>query len=144
MALAIAIAGADRAEDVAQEALLRAHRDWDRIARYERPGAWVRRVAINLATSSARRRSAEGRALARLGARPQAPVPPPEVDGFWALVRRLPGQQAAAVALHYLEDRPVAEIADVLGCAESTAKVHLHRARNALAASLTLTTDEVS
>ncbi len=75
---------------------------------------------------------------------PRRASPPPEVDGFWALVRQLPGRQAAAVALHYLEDRPVAEVADTLGCAESTAKVHLHRARNALAASLALTPDEVS
>ena len=57
IALAAAIAGADRAEEIAQEALLRAHRDWDRISRYDKPGAWVRRVTINLATSSRRRRS---------------------------------------------------------------------------------------
>jgi Sigma-70 region 2 len=38
------------AEDVAQDAFLRAHRDWDRISGYDEPGAWVRRVAINLAT----------------------------------------------------------------------------------------------
>ena len=57
VALAAAIAGADRAEEIAQEALLRAHREWDRIARYDKPGAWVRRVTINLATSSRRRRA---------------------------------------------------------------------------------------
>jgi RNA polymerase sigma-70 factor (ECF subfamily) len=133
VAVAAAIAGPDRAEEIAQEALLRAHRDWDRIARYDRPGAWVRRVTINLATSSRRRRTSERRALERAGSRRQLDTPPPEVDEFWALVRRLPPRQAAAVALHYLDDLSIAEIADALGCAEGTAKAHLHQARRTLA-----------
>ena len=133
VALAAAIAGADRAEEIAQEALLRAHRDWDRIARYDKPGAWVRRVTINLATSSRRRRRSERIALQRAGARRQLDAPPPEVDEFWTLVRRLPHRQAAAIALYYLDDLSIAEIADALGCAEGTAKAHLHQARRALA-----------
>src|SRR5688572_26923544 len=133
VALAAAIAGADRAEEIAQEALLRAHREWDRIARYDKPGAWVRRVTINLATSSRRRRFTERRALERAGGQRQLDAPPPDVDEFWALVRRLPHRQAAAVALHYLDDLSIADIADALGCAEGTAKAHLHHARRTLA-----------
>lgn len=133
VALAAAIAGVDRAEEIAQEALLRAHREWDRIGRYDKPGAWARRVTINLATSSKRRRGAEHRALQRVATRRQLDAPPPEVDGFWALVRQLPDRQAAAVALHYLSDLSIAEIADAMGCAEGTAKVHLHNARHTLA-----------
>ena len=56
------------AEDIAQEAFLRAHRDWQRVGRYQHPGAWVRRVAANLATSAVRRRLIEARALARFWA----------------------------------------------------------------------------
>jgi DNA-directed RNA polymerase specialized sigma24 family protein len=37
------------------------------------------------------------------------------------------------VALFYLEDWPVAEIARFLGCTESTVRGHLHRGRAALA-----------
>jgi len=133
VALAAAIAGPDRAEEIAQEALLRAHREWDRIARYDKPGAWVRRVTINLATSSRRHRLSERRALQRVAARRQLDAPPPEIDGFWALVRRLPDRQAAAVALFYLDDLSIAEIADALDCAEGTAKAHLHQARQTLA-----------
>jgi RNA polymerase sigma-70 factor (ECF subfamily) len=136
VALAAAIAGTDRAEEIAQEALLRAHREWDRIARYDKPGAWVRRVTINLATSSRRRRWSEHRALRQVATRRQLDAPPPEVDGFWELVRRLPDRQAAAVALYYLEDLSIAELADALGCAEGTAKAHLHQARQSLAAHL--------
>ena len=89
--------GADRAEEIAQEALLRAHREWDRIARYDKPGAWVRRVTINLATSSRRRRRQRAaRACSGWPPGAQLDAPPPEVDGFWALVRasaRPPGRR---------------------------------------------------
>jgi RNA polymerase sigma-70 factor (ECF subfamily) len=134
--LAAAIAGTERAEEVAQEALLRAHHEWARIQRYDKPGAWVRRVAINLATSTRRRRTSEARALARVAARRHLDAPPPEIDGFWALVRQLPDRQAAAVALHYLEDLSIADMAIVLDCAEGTAKAHLHKARQTLASLL--------
>jgi RNA polymerase sigma-70 factor (ECF subfamily) len=42
------------------------------------------------------------------------------------------------VALHYLEDLSVADIARVLGCAEGTVKAHLHHGREALARRLPL------
>ncbi|MGI8937007.1 MAG: sigma-70 family RNA polymerase sigma factor [Iamia sp.] len=124
------------AEELAQEAMLRAHVRWERIARYDRPGAWVRRVALNLGRNRWARRRSERSALTRL-AQERPPDDPygatvPD-DEFWSVVRALPRRQAAAVALHYLEDLPVSEVAEVLGCAEGTAKVHLHRGRAALA-----------
>jgi RNA polymerase sigma factor (sigma-70 family) len=45
---------------------------------------------------------------------------------------RLPAMQRAAVILRYLEERPIPEVAAILGCAEPTARVHLHRGRNRL------------
>jgi RNA polymerase sigma-70 factor (ECF subfamily) len=57
---------------------------------------------------------------------------PAETEEFWARVRTLPKRQAQAIALFYLEDRPVAEIAVILGCAESTARKHLSRGRRSL------------
>ena len=59
---------------------------------------------------------------------------PPEADALWRAVRRLPRRQAQVVALHYLEALAVLEVAAVLQCAEATVRVHLHRARTALAA----------
>src|SRR5918997_6471179 len=65
--LAYALSGSRwGAEDLAQEAFLAAHRDWDRISTYEQSGAWVRRVVANLSVSAFRRRIAEAKALARL------------------------------------------------------------------------------
>jgi len=120
----------DRAEDITQDAFVRLLRHWKKVSRYDRPGAWVRRVAINLAISSARR---EGRR--RIIERPTAPPPEQPVGDADVLraIRSLSPMQRAAVVLFYLEDRPVSEVAHVLGCAQSTARVHLHRARRRLA-----------
>ena len=127
------------AEDVAQEAFLRAHREWARIASYDEPGAWVRRVAINLATSVLRRRAREATALLRLGGRRDDGWTMPEADAeFWSAVRSLPRRQAAVLALHYYEDLPVAEIAVVLGIAEGTVKALLHQGRASLGRRLRL------
>jgi RNA polymerase sigma factor (sigma-70 family) len=49
-----------------------------------------------------------------------------------AALRGLSTRQRAAVALAYLEDMPVEEIASALGCAVSTAKTHLARGRETL------------
>ena len=55
------------AEELAQEALLKACRRWERVSQLESPGGWTWRVARNLAKSHLRRRRAERRARARLG-----------------------------------------------------------------------------
>ena len=63
VALAAAVSGsAELAEDVAQEAMVRARRHWDRVSTYDKPGTWVRRVTINLALSSRRKLAREAKA----------------------------------------------------------------------------------
>jgi RNA polymerase sigma-70 factor (ECF subfamily) len=133
------------AEELAQDAFADAFRRWDEVGRLDRPGAWVRRAVVNRAASSARHRDVERRGHLRLAGQAAA-----EADGassdrtgdasadrvddpaFWAAVRSLPDRQAACIALHYLEERPVAEIAEIVGCSAATVKVHLHRGRKAL------------
>lgn len=53
-----------------------------------------------------------------------------------AALRRLPYGQRAAVALHYLADLPVAEVAETLQVSVGTVKSRLSRGRAALAALL--------
>ena len=57
------------------------------------------------------------------------PALPAEDEVFWREVRALPKRQAQAIALHYLEDRSIADIAEILECAEGTVKVHLFKGR---------------
>ncbi|HEV2930501.1 MAG TPA: sigma-70 family RNA polymerase sigma factor [Propionibacteriaceae bacterium] len=126
------------AEDIAQEAFLRAYRDWERVGSYEHQAAWVRRVAANLATSGLRRRLVEARALTRLAGRREPTVDPLAAGDaeFWAAVRALPRRQAQAVALYYFQDLSIQQTATVLGCTEGTIKAHLAKARRTLARQL--------
>ncbi|NNE11725.1 MAG: sigma-70 family RNA polymerase sigma factor [Ilumatobacter sp.] len=123
------------AEELAQDAFIEAHRRWATISEYDDPGAWVRKVAVNKARSWGRRRGAEARAYAKhAGRHRELPAELPEsAEEFWAVVRSLPDRQAQIVTLHYLDDRPVDDIAALLEIAPGTVKTQLHRARATLA-----------
>ena len=136
VAVAYAISGSRwAAEELAQEALLRAHRDWDSVSSYDKPGAWLRRVTINLSNSHLRRRVSEVKALEKAtlrGIEPLEPHPEEEME-FWQEVKKLPRRQRDAVALHYVDDLSTAEVAEVLEISESSVRTHLQRGREALA-----------
>lgn len=145
VAFAAVLSGSAAAEDVAQEAMLAACRQWDTVSRLDLPAAWVRRVCANRAVSTVRRRAVEARALLRLGMARERPTPMAEEhERFWAEVRRLPRRQAQAVALHYIYDMSVADVATTLGCSEGSVKVHLSRGRTALAQRLARSDEELS
>lgn len=134
------------AEELTQDAFLEAHRRWGTVSNYDDPGAWVRRVAVNKARSWGRRKGAEARAYTKHMARTrELPAElPPTADEFWSVVRSLPERQAQIVALHYLDDRPVDDIAEVLGISVGTVKTQLHRARKSLATRFDLDSEEES
>lgn len=145
VALAWALTGSrETAEDIAQESLLVLHRRWDELARIENPTAYVRRTCANLAASWVRRRVREVKALVRLDA-----LRPTDVDvsldesteAFWHAVRRLPRRQAQVTALYYGYDLGIDDVAEVLELSPGTVKVHLHRARTALAPALRVRPD---
>ncbi len=125
-------------EDIAQEALARAAQRWEEISQYDRPGAWVRRVAINLASNGRRSRRRELRAVTKLGAGAEYSEQPQRLGdpAVWQAVSALPSRQRAVIALRYLEDRSVAEIADILEISVSATTSSLHKARVRLAAAL--------
>ena len=127
----LVVRDAGRAEDLTQEAFVRLYLRWGTVSRYERPGAWVRRVAIRLAARDARRERLRS-VVERQGEPPPAEEHGSDADVMHA-VGTLPVRQRAAVVLYYFEDLPVAEVAETLGMSESAVKVSLHRARRALA-----------
>jgi RNA polymerase sigma-70 factor, ECF subfamily len=135
VALAAAVSRSPHtAEDLAQEAMLRARRHWDRIGAFDKPGTWVRRVTINLSLNSRRGVAREARTRLAWWERSEPAEQPQALDpDLLDALHALSPRQRAAVSLHYLEDRSTSEIADLLGCSESTARVHLHRGRQALA-----------
>ena len=119
-----------RAEEVAQEAFIQLLTHWSKVSRYEQPGAWVRRVAIRIASRSARRE--QRRPELERGTDATQDMVPLDVDLLNA-IKQLPTRQRAAVALFYFEDRPLTEVAYILGCSHAAAKVHVFNARHRLA-----------
>jgi RNA polymerase sigma-70 factor (ECF subfamily) len=127
------MAGAD-AEDLAQEALFVASQRWDVVQALDRPEAWVRRVALRMGTRRARRERDRERLEA--ASEPPCHEAVPDLDLVAAMLH-LPDRHAAAIRLHHLEDRSVAEVAEMLGCTQGAAKILLLRARRVLAERLT-------
>lgn len=119
----------DLAEELTQATFVRLYPHWARV-RDGNPHGYARRVLVNLFVDS-RRYAAEV---------PSDVLPEPaEVERDEAgrldlgrALARLPKQMRAVVVLRYLDDRPVAEVADALGIAEGTVKSHTHRALAAL------------
>ena len=137
VALAIGLTGVpEAARDLVQDTMTKAYRDWDRVSQLDRPGAWARRVTVNASIDWQRRCRREAVALQRLDRHDVAGVPDGEGDRFWAAVRSLPDRQRAVVALYYLEDRSVGDVAATLEMTPGTVKSTLHAARASLGTAL--------
>ena len=124
------------AQDLVQEAYARAWQRWRRLSEYDDPEAWLRLVVNRLSTDRWRRL---GIRRARAAAEPPTPpVTPPSEDVVLLVrvMRELPENQRRALALHYLLDRSIAEIAVETGASAGTVKSWLSRGRAGLAAAL--------
>jgi len=117
---------AHTAEDIVQDALVRAHRRWDRVTQAGSPDAYVRRIVVN-----------QHRSWRRLRASTELAVEPSDVplsavddvqeslavrDLTWRLLQELPEQQRAVLVLRYYEDLSDVNIADLLDCAPGTVR----------------------
>lgn len=131
------------AEDAAADTMVKLLVDWDRVSGKDSPEAWMYRVAFNTVKSSYRRRSAESRALARMG--PDKRVDEaPDVTTLHVVreaVAALPKRQAQAVVCRYFLDMDVTESARVMGVTPGSLKVYtsrgLSRLRQVLGTALT-------
>jgi RNA polymerase sigma-70 factor (ECF subfamily) len=128
------------ADDLAQEAFLRAWRHLDRYDPAWRFSTWLFTIASRLAVSHqrlmARRREMPlarpaDRAVANPGARREART---ENGNVWALAASyLSDVERAALWLRYAENMPAPEIARIMGRTSISIRVMLHRARHRLA-----------
>ena len=129
-----------RAEEVTQDAFVRLYERWGGAAAYEHPEAWVRKVAVRDAIRRANRERVVP--VVALVDTQTAVDRLPDLDLLRA-VGALPPKQRAAVALHYLEDLPVDQVAELMGVASATVRQHLFKARSKLADLLGQTLEEV-
>lgn len=124
-------------EDLVQDVLMRAHARWDHIGNLDQPIGYVRRMLVNEFVSWRRKWS---RIVPRsdMGNLTESAEAPDHANHYIERVvlardiAQLPRKQRAVVILRYYEDLPDDEIAELLGCATSTVRVHALRALRAL------------
>ena len=143
LARAIVDSPAD-AEDVVQEAFVSAWRNLRRLREPEKFDAWFGRILVNTARTHIRRRGSirpisidrrhvdDGREADTPGQHDPGLESVVSSDALGRAINRLTIDQRSILALHHLEERPVAQIAAVLGIPVGTAKWRLHAARQAL------------
>jgi RNA polymerase sigma-70 factor (ECF subfamily) len=129
----------DVAEEIVQDAFVEAHRRWNRLCTYDKPGAWIRKVVLQKCARRSRWVHTNASLLDRLFR--QRPAPPPSHDGtdpeLAKAIRSLPKRQGQVLALVAIDDLAFANVAHILGCSEETARTHLRRARATLQKVLT-------
>jgi RNA polymerase sigma factor (sigma-70 family) len=132
-ALTIVAGDRETAADAVQEAFVRLVRDWGHLGTYDNPGAWIRRVALNLIRDHQRSIWRQARLLLRIEQQSTVPEEVWSLDpGLWEQLRTLPPKQRTVVALHYMGDLTAREVAEVMHVSEGTVDQHLHRALQTL------------
>jgi RNA polymerase sigma-70 factor (sigma-E family) len=116
------------AEDLVQEAFVRAFARFVHLRRPEAMGAYLRRSVVNLARKQFRRRENERtRAISGAGHEVRAQPDVELREQLWAALRQLPYRQQAALVLRFYEDKSEREVARDLGCRVGTVKSLVHR-----------------
>jgi RNA polymerase sigma-70 factor (sigma-E family) len=126
---------AGRAEDLLQTALAKAWRSWRTVERAQSPEAYVRRVIFTSYVSSWRRRwrsEVSSSVVPDVVDTHDVAADVATRDAVTRALARLSRQSRAIVVLRYIEDRPVAEVAALLGCSPDTVKSLASRAMGVL------------
>jgi RNA polymerase sigma-70 factor (ECF subfamily) len=137
------------AEDLAQEVFVKL---WQALPRYDgraRLSTWIYAITRNAAISAlrSRRRTAslsDPAVRERVEGIAAAPAAAPGEPELHRRIEALPEKQRQAVTLYYLDERPVEEVAEMMGLPANTVKTHLHRARASLAAALGVAGEEIA
>jgi RNA polymerase sigma-70 factor (ECF subfamily) len=132
-----------RAEDLAQEAFLRAYRNlksWHEDSAFS---TWLFALALNLYRSELRRIPPRTFSIEDVGELPDGRSAAPEVDdrdrAVRAAVQALPAKYREALIVFYFHRSDVAVTAKTLGIPEGTVKARLHRGRELLRRKLAAT-----
>ncbi|GAF70282.1 unnamed protein product, partial [marine sediment metagenome] len=126
----------DAAQDVAQETFIKAYQQLPRFRGDAKFATWLYRIAVNEARGhlrAQRRRHARWEKQGALEATQPVPAEAGEQAGpIVALLQELPEKQRVALALFYLQELSVAEIAQAVRAPTGTVKAWLSRGRQRL------------
>ena len=130
------VSDADAAQDVAQETFIKAYQQLPRFRGKSKFGTWLYRIAVNEARAHLRAQHRRQARWEKQGALEAAQPVPPEVGEqagpIVALLQELPEKQRIALALFYLQELSVAEIAQAVRAPTGTVKAWLSRGRQRL------------
>ena len=121
------------AEDVLQEALLRALRSYPRLVHADHLRAWLNRITTTTAFDHGRRSRRE----IPTAALPEAAVYQPEDDGFEALIAGLPEGPRSVLKMRFVDDLSYGDMARRLDCSEVAARQRVSSAVRKLRGELT-------
>ncbi len=125
----------DHARDVAQDTFMKAFRNIGDFEGRSHFSSWLYRIAIHtsldaLRKTKQRRESPPLQAKhhnMRQGEREHSRNTGTE-DLLPDILNRLSGNQRKAIVLRYFHQKTIGEISEIIDCAESTVRIHLHRA----------------
>lgn len=128
------VRNAEDARDLVQDALVGLYPRWAQVSARGEVDPYVRRSIVNASVDRWRRQGrvtpvAEPEFFTQVDDPTQSVA---DADEAWRLCATLPPVQRAAVVMRFYEDRTFADIAEVLGCPEATARSHVHRALTVL------------
>jgi RNA polymerase sigma-70 factor (sigma-E family) len=130
----------DEAEEIVQDAFVKAHPVWERRRDPARSLSYLRSAVLNGARSRLRRRAVAARIpwvpAGNTASAETLALAADEHLPVIAAVRTLPRRQRECVVLRYYLDLPESEIASWLGISQGSVKTHLHRAVSTLASRL--------
>ena len=127
------------AEDVVDEAFVRAYDKWERVRSLESPAGWTYKVALNLVRQRSHRMTRKFGPPANSPAEPTAPL---GVQEIWKIVSTLPKRQREVVVFRYIGDLTEAQVANVLGITRGTVSQTLRAAHAKLGELITEKDDE--
>ena len=129
------------AEELTQDVFLKAFQQLSSFKAESTFSTWIYRIAINIAISAVRKKRND---VLRLDDSVFANLSDTQVDAaledeseeqmerLQQAMNQLEADERALITLYYLEERPLAEVAFILGLTEGNAKVKLHRIRKKL------------
>ncbi len=130
-----------RADDLAQEALLKAYLSFERFEGRSRFSTWLFRIAFNCWYDSQKRAGKESEWLSleeQLPEWPPADAAESEIDRsheyqqLHQAIGNLPLQEQTVILLYYMEEKSIKEIEIITGMPSGTVRSHLFRGRRHL------------
>lgn len=120
-----------RADDIAQEALLKAYLSFQKFEGKSRFSTWLFRIAYNCFYDSQQRlRRTSGEEL--LPVHEKLPEEPSQADGYqelYSAIGSLSEAEQTVILLFYMEDKSIKEIEQITGITSGTIRSHLSRGR---------------